>query len=551
MDQLLPPLAPDPVLGMTAASWPGRGKLTVPVGVVDKPFEQARDLYMADLSGVGGHVGIAGGTQSGKSTLLRALIAGLALTHTPAEVQIYCLDFGGGTLQTLNELPHVGGVAGRMDGERVSRTVAEVQGVLTTRERLFNKYGVESMSEYRAMRRDGRITEDPFGDVFLVVDGWATVRADFEEHDEPIRQIAARGLTYGIHVVLTTSRWSDIHSALRDQLGTRLELRLGDSIDSVIDMRAAAGVPKQPGRGLTPEKLHFLGAVPRIDGRQRTDDLAQAARALAESVADSWNGPEAPPVRMLPAVLPAAELPAPEGRLRVPLGLGESDLQPVWHDFSRQPHLTVLGDTSSGKTAVLRLIADAVTKNYAPAEAQMILVDSRRMLLEAVPDEYRRGFAFSGSAAGELISPIAAELRERLPGPDISPQQLQRRDWWSGPEIFILVDDYDLLAGAMGGPLDSLLDLLPQAADIGLHVVLARSAAGSSRLSMDSVVRRMQESNTPDLALSCPPTEMPLLNGMRPRTLPPGRAYMVTRRSATLLQTAWLEPAGTAVGSAR
>ena len=40
-------------------------------------------------------MGTAGGTQAGKSTLLRSLIAALALTHTPAEVQFYCLDFGG------------------------------------------------------------------------------------------------------------------------------------------------------------------------------------------------------------------------------------------------------------------------------------------------------------------------------------------------------------------------------------------------------------------------------------------------------------------------
>jgi S-DNA-T family DNA segregation ATPase FtsK/SpoIIIE len=95
----------------------------------------------------------------------------------------------------------------------------------------------------------------------------------------------------------------------------------------------------------------------------------------------------------------------------------------------------------------------------------------------------------------------------------------------------------------MGGPLNALIDLLPQAADIGLHVVLARSAAGSGRLSMDAVVRRLQESNTPDLALSCPPNEMPLLNGMRPRQFPPGRGLVVTRRSATQLQVGWLPPA--------
>jgi S-DNA-T family DNA segregation ATPase FtsK/SpoIIIE len=121
---------------------------------------------------------------------------------------------------------------------------------------------------------------------------------------------------------------------------------------------------------------------------------------------------------------------------------------------------------------------------------------------------------------------------------------LARRDWWTGPELFILVDDYDRLVSSMGaGPLDTLVDLLPQASDIGLHVVLTRAAAGSSRTSMDSVVRRLQESNTPDVALSCPPNEMPLLNGMRPRAFPPGRGMLVTRRLATQLQIGWLDPA--------
>jgi S-DNA-T family DNA segregation ATPase FtsK/SpoIIIE len=542
LDQILPPLAPDTEFGLSPASWPGRGGLIVPVAMVDKPFEQVRDLSMVDLSGVGGHVGIAGGTQSGKSTLLRTLISVVCLTHTPAEVQFYCLDFGGGTLATLAGFPHVGSVAGRMDTERVSRTVAEVQSVLTARERRFAEHGIENMAAYRVLREQGEFAEDPHGDVFLVVDGWGSLRSDFEEQDAAIRQLATRGLTYGVHLVLTTNRWSDIHSALRDQLGTRLELRLGDSIDSVIDMRAAATVPRAPGSGLTADKMHFLAAVPRIDGRSRTEDLGPATRRMAESAAESWAGAPAAPVRMLPAILPAAQLPAPEGTMRVALGLGEADLAPVWHDFDVQPHLTVLGDTGSGKSAVLRLIADAIPRAYGPGEAEVVVVDTRRALLEAVPEAYRRGFAFSTSAAAELIGTLATDMRARMPGAGVTPAQLARRDWWSGPDVYVLIDDYDLLTGPMGGPLTALIDLLPQAADIGLHVVLARSAAGSGRLAMDPVVRRLQEANTPDLALSVPRTEMPLLNGMRPRQFPPGRGLLVTRRSATQLQTGWLDP---------
>ncbi|WP_026422041.1 type VII secretion protein EccC [Actinokineospora inagensis] len=541
LDQLLPPLVPHPRLGLTAADWPGRGGLKIPVGVVDKPFEQVRDLHMVDLSGSGGHIGIAGGTQSGKSTLLRTVITALALTHTPTEIQFYCLDFGGGTLSVLEGLPHVGGVCGRLQPERVGRTIAEVKAVLAQREKVFAEHGIESMAAYRERRAAGEFADDPHGDVFLVVDGWGSLRADFEQHDQTIRQLTVRGLAYGVHLVLTAGRWSDVHSALRDQLGTRLELRLGDAIDSVIDMRKAGQVPRLPGRGLTQDKLHFLAAVPRVDGQAAADGLAEATRELARSVAECWSGPSAPEVRTLPGVLPAADLPEPDGRMRVALGAGELDLKPVWHDFAARPHLTVLGDTGSGKTAVLRLITQAIPRVYAPDEARIVLLDSRRALLDSVPEEYRHGVAVAAGPAAELIRPLAAELKTRVPGADIAPSRLRERDWWSGPEYFVVVDDYDLLNNGAGGPLDPLVELLPQAGDIGLHVVLARAAAGSGRMSMDAVVRRLQESNTPDLALSVPPNEMPLLNGQRGRQLPPGRALLVTRRDMTSLQIGWTE----------
>ncbi|MER6992732.1 type VII secretion protein EccCa [Saccharopolyspora hirsuta] len=541
LDQLLPPLLPDPERGLTASGWPGLGRLVVPVGVVDKPFEQSRDLHVVDLSGPGGHVGIAGGPQSGKSNLLRTLIASIALTHTPAEVQFYCLDFGGGTLSALDGLPHVGGVAGRLQAERVARTIAEVQTLLAERERTFAEHEVESMAAYRERRARGEFADDPHGDVFLVVDGWGALRSEFEQHDMALRALASRGLAYGVHLLVTTNRWSDVHSALRDQLGTRLELRLGDSIDSMINMRKAAEVPQIPGRGMTADQMHFLAGVPRIDGVAGTDGLADSTRELCAAVAESWPGRAAPVVRMLPAVLPAAELPAPEPGPKVALGAGELDLQPVWHDFAERPHLTVVGDSGSGKTAALRLIANAITGVYSPEQAQVLVVAPRRTLLESVPEAYRRGAAVSAPAAETLVRQLAEELKERVPGTDITPAQLRERDWWSGPEIFVLVDDYDLMLGPMGGPFDPLVELVPQAGDIGLHLVMARAAAGSSRTSMEPVTRRLQESNTPELALSMPANELPLLNGARGRQLPPGRAVLVTRRDGIGLQIGWTE----------
>ncbi|MDQ0784824.1 type VII secretion protein EccCa [Streptomyces sp. B3I8] len=543
LDQLLSPLVPHPEYGLTCDS-PRRGRLVAPVGIVDRPFDQRRDELLVDVSGAGGHVAVAGGPQSGKSTLLRTLITSLALTHTPREVQFYCLDFGGGTLSALAALPHVGGVAARMDTERVGRVMSEITALLAHRERFFLEHGIDSMVSLRRRRAAGEFPGERHGDVFLVIDGWSTVRQDYDQHIGALNALAGRGLNYGIHLVVTTSRWVELTATVRDQTGTRLELRMGDAMDSGIDVRRAAEVPRVPGRGLTRDsKLHYLAALPRLDGRPGADDLSEGVADLVARVREHWAGPPAPPVRMLPTLLPAAELPPAEGDLRVPLGVEEEGMGTLWHDFTATPHLIVVGDTESGKTNMLRLIARSITERFTPAEARIMVVDYRRTLVESVPEEYRLGHAVGIDALKELIQGAARAVRTRLPGPDITPARMRLRDWWTGPRLFVLVDDYDMVGG--GGPLNQpfepLTDHLALGHEVGLHLVVARSAAGAGRGLNDPLLRRLLEVNTPGVLLSCPPTEGFVFGNVKGRNLVPGRGALVTRRRSVDIQTALVD----------
>ncbi|WP_327250159.1 type VII secretion protein EccCa [Streptomyces sp. NBC_01320] len=546
LDQLLPPLAPHPRFGLTTADWPSRGRLTVPVGIVDRPFDQLRDLLTVDLSSSGGHVAIAGGPQSGKSTLLRTLITALALTHTPREVQFYCLDFGGGALAGLSGLPHMGGVAARVDSERVGRTVAEVNAVLSGRERFFLEHGIDSMATYRKRRAEGEFPDELHGDVFLVIDGWSTVRQDFDTHIPTFNALAARGLNYGVHLIVTTARWVELSASVRDQAGTRLELRMGDSMDSHIDSRKAAAVPRSPGRGLTGEKLHYLAAMPRIDGVEDSDDMADGVAGLVSAVSESWTGTSAPPVRMLPSRVEISELPAPEGDLRIAIGLEENELAPVWHDFSENPHMIVVGDTECGKTNLLKVLAKGITDRYTPAEARIMTVDYRRQLVESVPEEYRLGHAVSLDVLQDLVNGVARAVKQRVPDADVSPSRMKLCDWWTGPRLFILVDDYDMVGtGPLAQPFMPLLDHLALGYEVGLHIVVARSSAGAGRGLNESLLRRLQEVNTPALLMSCPPSEGYLFGNVKGRTLIPGRAMRIARRKSVQVQTAIAEDEAT------
>jgi S-DNA-T family DNA segregation ATPase FtsK/SpoIIIE len=134
-------------------------------------------------------------------------------------------------------------------------------------------------------------------------------------------------------------------------------------------------------------------------------------------------------------------------------------------------------------------------------------------------------------------------MKERLPGPDVTPDQLRDRSWWTGPELYVLVDDYDLVAGGSANPLAPLLEFLAQGRDIGLHLVVTRRIGGASRAMFDPIIARIRELASPGIMMSGPKEEGALFGTLKPQPLPPGRAWLITRRDgARLVQLAWTPP---------
>ncbi|WP_329057151.1 MULTISPECIES: type VII secretion protein EccCa [unclassified Streptomyces] len=546
LDSLLPGLAAVQGRGLTQPGYEGAGRLIVPAGLVDKPYEQRRDPLWCDFSGAAGHMQILGGPQSGKSTLLRSLIASFALTHTPHEVQFYGLDFGGGGLSAVAGLPHVGGVASRLDPEKVRRTVAEVYGVMMRREEYFRSSGIASIGDFRARRARGDIsvTDQPWGDVFLVIDGWGNFRTDYEGLEPAVLDIAARGLGYGIHLVLTASRSMEVRANMKDHLMNRLELRLGDTMDSEFDRKVAANVPTGvPGRGQSPQKQHFMAAVPRIDGLTSDTDLAEATAALTAEVTRHWTAPGAPEVRLLPREFAADRL--PPGNLfpdrGVSFALDEDNLEPVFLDFESDPFFLIFGESESGKSNLLRLLIKRLTERYDGDSCKLFVVDNRRALLDVTPPSHLAEYIPMSNSMGHHMDALADLMQRRTPTAEVTAQQLRDRSWWRGPNVFVVIDDYDLVSTSSGNPLSGLTELLPFARDVGVRFIIARSSAGGGRAAYEPFIQRMKELGAQGLVLAGDPGEGDLLGGVRPRPMPAGRGVFVSRkRGKPLVQTGWM-----------
>ena len=550
----LPPLS-DPTPLNELVERDQRRPLRFAMGIMDEPRQHRQEVWGVDVSAAGGNIAIGGAPQTGKTTLLQTMVLAAAATHSPRDVQFYCVDLGGGGLIYLENLPHVGGVAGRSEPDKVNRVVAEVRAVVRQREAAFKEHRVGSMAAYREMRADPNqpVAADPFGDVFLVIDGWPTFTGEFPDLEQMVQDLAAQGLSFGVHVVVTTPRWTELKSRIRDYLGTKIEFRLGDVNDTQID-RMARDIPaNRPGRAISVEKHHLMMGTPRFDGVHSTEGIVQAITAGVAQIA-AQHTVEAPRVRVLPERIYLHELdpnpPGPESdyrtRWEIPIGLRETDMSVAHAHMYANPHLLIFGNAQSGKTRIAHAICQAICARNSPQQVRFMFADYRSTLLDAVPESHllAAGAINRNSATLEgSIKALAINLQKRLPPADLKTAQLRSRSWWTGFDLVLVVDDWHMIVGAASGmpPMAPLFPLMPAAPDIGLHIIVTCLMSQAYKATMDKFVGSAFGAGAPTMFLSGDKSDYPS-SEFKVKRRPPGQAFLVAADGKEVIQAPYIDP---------
>ena len=213
----------------------------------------------------------------------------------------------------------------------------------------------------------------------------------------------------------------------------------------------------------------------------------------------------------------------------VPFGRLKSDFSPAVLDlFGRDQHLLVLGDPGTGKTNLLRLVAEELIGQYTSDELVFAVFDPRRGLADVIPDSYCGGYATNPTLAQQLSSAVCQELVKRQPS-----EEARLR-------VVLLIDDYDILAASATQPLGAFVPYVAAGRDTGLHVVLARRVAGASRGLYEPFPLSVREAGCLSLLMSGDRTEGQLFAGVRPMALPVGRAQLIRPgEGPRLVQTAY------------
>ncbi|MDJ0339419.1 FtsK/SpoIIIE domain-containing protein [Cryobacterium sp. PH31-O1] len=310
-----------------------------------------------DLVQSGPHAVVGGTTGSGKSELLTTWVAALAGTYSPSQVNFLLVDFkGGAAFQPLGRLPHCVGLITDLDSNTAARALASLGAELRYRERMLSAAGARDLTDVRL--------EHPLPRLVIVVDEFATMLGVFPELHALFVDIAARGRSLGVHLILCTQRPSGVvRDALLANCSLRLSLRVNNRADSqaVIGTDAAAALAvNEPGRCLVATEAGET-VLCQVATTGDLDIGSIAAATLCQPFLGTQRRPWLDP---LPPVvdlgdLEVVDVPTPG----YPLGLLDEPERQRYRVFAYSPevdgHLLVVGGSGSGKSTLLHTLARA------------------------------------------------------------------------------------------------------------------------------------------------------------------------------------------------
>ena len=597
----LEPPTPDAI----AARWTVGGRSTEAlVGVsLDGP-------YAIDVKRDGPHGLVAGTTGAGKSELLQTVVASLAVANRPDAMVFVLVDYkGGSAFKDCVELPHTAGMVTDLDAHLVERALESISAELRRRERLLADAGAPDIEAYLLVAgADPGLP--PLPRLLIVIDEFASLVRELPDFVTGLVDLARRGRSLGIHLILATQRPSGVISPeIRANTDLRIALRVTDAAESadVIDAPDAARITKAtPGRayvrcgasslvpfqagrvggrrpGTGPAELPEpwvatrdparLGQPPPVPPRravadEEITDLAVLVEAIAKAA--QALGIPAQPSPWLPALpehlvlqdLPDTE-PAAPGRLApVPYALDDLPAQQQQRaaclDFATFGHLFVIGGPRTGRSQILRTLAGSIGRIQSAADVQLYGIDCGNGALLPVAELPHCGAVVRNTQterAVRLVGRLTAELARRVETlseggfADVSEQRASVPPEQRLPHLVVLLDRWESFTVSLGD-IDNgrLTDEIQRILREGASVGLHLVITGDRSL----LSGRMSTLTDTKLVFRLPDRADFTLAGINPRTvadtMAPGRALRA--ESGIETQVALLAPDPTGQGQA-
>lgn len=547
---MLPEMVPLPAIldlgatdaGAISSQWrdhEGDLQLRAPIGAA------TAGRFWLDFDRHGPHGLIGGTTGSGKSELLKTLVAAFAATYPPSEVTFGLFDFkGGSTFVEFADLPHTVGMASDLDVSLARRALRCLRAELLRRERTFDELGAKDLAEFRERRRRLVDAAAPapaaLPRLIVIIDEFAAMAGELAEEIGALTDLTARGRSLGVHLLLATQKPSTaVNAEIRANTRLRISLQVEDKQDSmdVVGVPDAAAI-RQKGRGffrvgsseIVPIQTalasgHTLGAgavavdvapfvfgpVSRLEplptpataghtGEQRAaeaNDLTKLVGAINESFqASGADRPRKPWPDPLPDRIDLADLDA-VADTAAPV----TDPSTIYFALADDPsaqtrypagwslvqgNLLIFGVVGAGTTTALASVAMAFASARSVEQGQIYALDFGTGGLSALADLPHCGAVVAATDRERqirLIRILRGELQRR--------RQLARAELVAEPVIVILIDNLEAFRAeyddAFGLSLvDQAMRIFAEGPDAGMYVAATANRIGGIPAALNS-----------------------------------------------------------------
>lgn len=561
--------------------WKTDHALRANIGLIDHPRGARQHVLSLDL--MEGHIVILGASGWGKTTFLRSLIIALAATHSPADLHIYLLDFGGRNLAVFKPpdrfgksqigLPHVGALITPEEEDRFTRLLRSLNHELDRRKRSLAQFNADNIVDYNQKVQPSQ----RFASLLVIVDNFAEIKENFENFLPILASLLREGRNAGIHFVATADVPNSLTGKLYNLFTTRLTLQLADSSEySNIVGRGAPLFGEILGRGLvrvsrdvsrTPLEVQIaapLALTEELGDRQEMLEGIdkESQRDIEEKLVDRLSKVIGDLMRQFVETQHRVHESQPYDKDQLPMsikrlpdyihydtlagqpliddphtifmrvGIEDNELKVQTLDLHNYPHFIVIGPPLSGKSTFLRTAALSLALTYTPDEVTIILIDPHDRLIH-----------FNGIHLDQLPHVYAISQQDDF---ELVVQQLQQeyenRGQGKHPEVYVFIDNYDDLREIMADRSEALKILGSLARNHhqnGLHFILC----GSPEImrNNDELRRGVWQSRYGFALKSDKIVEA--LGGKAPRSLrdaelPSGRGFLVFAGRSTLVQLA-------------
>jgi DNA segregation ATPase FtsK/SpoIIIE, S-DNA-T family len=430
--------------------------LQAPLGIT------ADGVMQLDLVSDGPHALIGGTSGSGKSELLVALVAGLVSNFSPTRLNLLFVDYKGGAASAaFKDAPHTVGYVTNLNGDLATRALVSLRAELNRRMQLL---------EGRAKDLEEMLAEHPDEtppSLVIVVDEFATLVKEVPDFVPGIVDIAQRGRSLGIHLILATQRPSgSVNDNILANTNARISLRMLDAAESnsIIGRADAATIPVplrgrafarlgpgelvafQSSYGGTPleaeQTLHLhiddfvVGRAGGAGGpkRTRTSGAGHQAgptqlEALLDAVGAAFTSlrlprPKPPWLNELPVTVGLADVltavqPGGSG-MALTFGMYDNPVRSeqgtATVDLEDGGGLLVFGSGGSGKTTVLRTLAASAVQTAGPAGVAIFAIDFASRSLRSLEALDQTAVVAPGDdleSVTRVISILETETRRR------------------------------------------------------------------------------------------------------------------------------------------